>query len=83
MTTEHTTERDRDVLVAEGVVASQLRGDIHEVDVIIGDSTRRILARRAGRLICGRIKCLAGDRVEVEISPYDLSRGRIVRRGDR
>ena len=39
-----------------------------------------ILAHIAGRLRRHRIKILPGDRVEVELSPYDLTKGRIVYR---
>jgi len=38
------------------------------------------LAHIAGRLRRHRIKILPGDRVEIEISPYDLTKGRIVYR---
>lgn len=39
-----------------------------------------MLAHIAGRLRRHHIKILPGDRVDVEISPYDLSKGRIVYR---
>lgn len=39
-----------------------------------------VLAHLAGRLRRHRIKILLGDRVELEMSPYDLSKGRIVYR---
>jgi translation initiation factor IF-1 len=39
-----------------------------------------ILAHIAGRLRRHRIKILPGDRVELEMSPYDLTKGRIVYR---
>ncbi|MBV8284363.1 MAG: translation initiation factor IF-1 [Candidatus Eremiobacteraeota bacterium] len=39
-----------------------------------------VLAHIAGRLRRHRIKILPGDRVELEISPYDLTKGRIVYR---
>lgn len=39
-----------------------------------------ILAHIAGRLRRHRIKILPGDRVDLEISPYDLTKGRIVYR---
>ena len=40
----------------------------------------RCLCRAAGKLTKFRIKLLAGDKVLVEISPYDLTRGRITYR---
>ena len=36
------------------------------------------LCRASGRLITRKIQLLAGDRVDVELSPYDLTKGRIV-----
>lgn len=45
------------------------------------DSGEEVLAHLAGRLRINRIKVLAGDRVTVELSPYDEKRGRIVYRG--
>jgi len=65
-----------------GVVVSVGRGDLHAVDVAVGDTTRRVLARRCGRMNVARIRLLAGDRCTVELDPYDPSRGRIVRRLD-
>jgi len=41
------------------------------------DSERSILAHLAGRLRRNRIRVLAGDRVTIEMSPYDLTKGRI------
>lgn len=42
---------------------------------------REILAYLAGKLKIHRIKILAGDYVQIEMSPYDEGRGRIVYRG--
>lgn len=44
------------------------------------DSGEEILAHLAGKLRIHRIKILPGDRVSVEISPYDEKKGRIVYR---
>lgn len=44
------------------------------------DNGHTILAHIAGRLRRHRIKILPGDRVDVELSPYDLTKGRIVYR---
>lgn len=48
--------------------------------VLLEDGTE-ILAYLAGKLRIYRIKVLSGDKVTVEISPYDSKRGRIVYRG--
>ena len=45
------------------------------------DEGREIIAHLAGRLRIHKIKILLGDRVTVEMSPYDDNRGRIVYRG--
>jgi translation initiation factor IF-1 len=42
------------------------------------DNGHQIVAYTAGRMRQRRIKTLAGDRVTVEISPYDLDKGRLV-----
>jgi translation initiation factor IF-1 len=44
------------------------------------DQDHTILAHLAGRLRRSRIRVLAGDRVTVELSPYDLTKGRITYR---
>jgi translation initiation factor IF-1 len=71
-----------DTLVLEGVVVHVGRGDVYEVDCQAGALRRKVLAKRAGRLARGYIRIVAGDHVRVEVSPYDLSRGRIVHRLD-
>ncbi len=73
----------RDVAILRGVVVDQARGDVHKVACDVDGKEHIVLARRAGRLVKHKVRCLAGDRVEVEVSPYDLTRGRIVFRGDR
>lgn len=45
------------------------------------DDGKEILCHLAGKLRIYRIKILPGDRVTVEMSPYDEKRGRIVYRG--
>ena len=44
------------------------------------DNGHETLGYTAGKMRRYRIKILPGDRVNVELSPYDLSRGRIIRR---
>lgn len=45
------------------------------------DDGREIMAHLAGKLRMFRIKVLPGDKVQVEMSPYDETKGRIVYRG--
>ena len=44
------------------------------------DNTHRIIAYTAGKMRRYRIRVNPGDRIKVELSPYDLNRGRIVYR---
>ena len=44
------------------------------------DQERSVLAHLAGKLRRNRIRVLAGDRVTLELSPYDLTKGRITYR---
>jgi len=44
------------------------------------DGGQKVLGMMAGRLRRNRIKVMNGDRVSVELSPYDLSKGRITYR---
>ena len=48
--------------------------------VKIDDVDREIIAYLAGKMRQFKIKVLLGDKVEVELSPYDLTKGRIVHR---
>ena len=58
----------------EGTVAEVLPSAMFRVDLANG---HRLLATTAGKMRRFRIRIIAGDRVTVEMSPYDLSRGRI------
>lgn len=58
----------------EGVVAEVLPGAMFRVDVPNG---HQVLASTAGKMRKFRIRIIAGDRVTLEVSPYDLTRGRI------
>ena len=62
----------------EGVVIESLRNAVFKVRLDGEDN--EILAHLAGKLRLHHIKILPGDRVVVEQSPYDSSRGRIVYR---
>ena len=62
---------------AEGVVEKQLGGGWHDVTLDNGASVK---AKMSGRLRRFRIRVLPGDRVRVEVSEYDLTKGFIVYR---
>ncbi len=61
----------------EGTVVEALPNAMFRVEIQGG---HRVLAHISGKMRINYIKILPGDRVLVELSPYDLSRGRIIRR---
>lgn len=65
---------------AEGVVTEALGYENYRVEL---DNGVTILASPSGRMRLYRIRIAVGDRVAVELSPYDLTRGRISRRFDK
>jgi len=72
-----------DTIAVEGVILDEQRGGLFRVEALVGTARREVLAKASGRLIQHRIRIVAGDLVTVELSPYDLSRGRITHRGRR
>jgi translation initiation factor IF-1 len=61
----------------EGEVVEALKNLNFRVEL---DNGHTVLAHLAGKMRRFRIRVLPGDRVRVEVSPYDLNRGRIVYR---
>lgn len=68
----------QDVIEVEGVVSDAYPNAMFEVTLANG---HKILATISGKLRMNFIRILPGDKVTVELSPYDLSRGRITWRG--
>ena len=67
-----------DVIEVEGVVVETLPNTNFKVEL---ENGHQILAHISGKLRRNYIKILSGDKVKVEFSPYDLTRGRITWRG--
>ncbi len=63
-----------DAIEFEGIVSDVLPSAMFRVGLENGHS---LLATVAGKMRKFRIRILAGDKVTVEVSPYDLTRGRI------
>ena len=63
-----------DVIEMQGVVLETLPNAMFQVEL---ESGQTILAHISGKLRMNFIRILPGDKVTVELSPYDLSRGRI------
>ncbi len=67
----------KDVIEVEGRVLEALPNAMFRVELTTG---HKVLAHISGKLRLNFIKILPGDRVTVELSPYDLTRGRITYR---
>ena len=63
-----------DVLEVEGVVTESYPNAMFEVELPNG---HKILAHVSGKMRMNYIRIYPGDKVTIELSPYDLSRGRI------
>jgi translation initiation factor IF-1 len=66
-----------DSIQVEGTVVEALPNAMFRVEL---ENGHRVLAHVSGKMRMHFIKILPGDKVTVELSPYDLSRGRIVYR---
>lgn len=64
----------KDSLEVEGIVAQALPSAMFKVELANG---HEVLAHISGKMRKNYIKVLPGDRVLVELSPYDLTRGRL------
>lgn len=67
----------QDVIRFEGEVTETLPSTMFRVRL---DNGHEVLAHISGRMRVHYIRLLPGDRVAVEMSPYDLTKGRIVKR---
>ena len=72
-----TAKQKEEAIEVEGEVTEALPNTMFRV---VLDNDHEVLAHMAGRMRRFRIRINPGDRVRVELSPYDLSRGRIVYR---
>ncbi|MBO6129548.1 MAG: translation initiation factor IF-1 [Pseudobutyrivibrio sp.] len=64
-----------DVIEVEGVVVEKLPNAMFKVEL---ENGHQILAHISGKLRQNYIRILPGDKVTIEMSPYDLSKGRII-----
>ena len=67
----------KDVIEVEGKVVEPLPNAMFRVEL---ESGHEVLAHISGKIRLNFIRILPGDRVRVELSPYDLTRGRIMYR---
>lgn len=68
----------QDVVEVEGKVIEALPNAMFQVEL---ENGHKILAHISGKLRMNFIRILPGDKVTIELSPYDLTRGRITWRG--
>jgi len=74
---DNTNKSSKDVIKVNGVVEEALPGASFRVKTADG---KEVLAHLSGKMRMNYIKILPGDRVIMEMTPYDDRRGRIVRR---
>ena len=67
-------------ITIDGIIKETLPSAMFRVEVEIGGNSHEVLAHVSGKMRMHFIKILPGDIVTLEMSPYDLSRARIVYR---
>ena len=70
---------NKDVIQVEGVIIESLPNTTFRVQLDTKNEAV-IFCHLSGRMRKNNIRCLTGDKVTVELSPYDLTKGRIVKR---
>lgn len=74
-------EKEKKVLKMQGKILEVLPGTMFKVEVQIKeDISHELIGYISGKMRMHYIKLQKGDRVDVEVSPYDLSKGRITYR---
>lgn len=71
-------KKKADVIVVDGIVEKALPNAMFQVKLLEGGHV--VLAHVSGKMRMHYIKLLPGDKVSIELSSYDLSKGRIVSR---
>jgi translation initiation factor IF-1 len=66
-----------DLLTMNGIITEVLPNTIFRVEL---ENGHNIIAHASGKIRKNKIRILKGDKVEVEMTTYDLNKGRIVRR---
>ena len=66
-----------DIITLDGIVRDTLPNDMFRIEV---EGGHMVLGHASGRMRMNGIRMLPGDKVAMELSPYDLTRGRIVLR---
>ena len=69
--------KEKEIVQVEGIVTETLPGTKFKVRI---DAEHELIAHISGRMRMNYIKILPGDKVVLEMSPYDLTKGRIIKR---
>ena len=69
--------KKEDLIEFEGVITELLPGGIYR---IVLNNGHEIIGHISGKIRKNRIRILSGDKVKVEMTPYDLTKGRVVHR---
>ena len=72
-----TANNEKELIKIEGVIVETLPSTTFKVKL---DNGHEVLAHISGRMRVHYIRLLPGDRVLMEMSPYDLTKGRVVQR---
>ncbi len=70
-------KQKEEIIRLEGIVKETLPNAMFRVEI---DGGHEVLGHVSGKMRMNFIRILPGDKVVIELSPYDLKRGRIVRR---
>jgi translation initiation factor IF-1 len=71
--------KKKDRIIVDGIISQALPNAMFNVK-IIENEPYTVLAHICGKMKMNYIKILPGDKVKIELSPYDLKRGRIIYR---
>ena len=77
MTLSNTASSSKEFIKSEGEVIELLPAAVFKIQL---ESGQIILGHLSGKMRMNKIRILPGDHVKVEISPYDLTKGRIIYR---
>lgn len=74
--------KEKDVIEASGIVTEIHKGSLFTVKAEIGGNTIEVKAKPSGKIRQNNIELVIGDNVSLELSPYDLTKGRITYRNN-
>lgn len=70
--------KSSDILEFEGEIVDVMPGQMYKV--LVDDFNKEVLCYTGGKMKKNKIRLVLGDRVQIEMSPYDLEKGRITYR---